>query len=182
MNVTFTYENGGGEGSREHNLIMIGSPTSFFCTACRTRIKFWSNRRWSPIINLTPAALQALIASTVSVNSVAIGFSQNTCLLLAAQALICSAWNELGLQIQTASTTFGIYKCETNVIYCFMIWSGYWTQQTKIECRTFWISNDFHSVIGKSWNIVLLGGRLGFGYRRIGYHHWRDTGGLGNRF
>mmetsp|Transcript_16645 Transcript_16645/g.31527 ORF Transcript_16645/g.31527 Transcript_16645/m.31527 type:complete len:245 (-) Transcript_16645:186-920(-) len=100
-----TYSNGGGEGSREHNLMTMVSPTSLFSIAVLTRLKFGSNRRCKPVINLTPASLQALMASTVAAKSVARGFSQNTCFPLAAQALICSAWKELGEQIHTASTS-----------------------------------------------------------------------------
>mmetsp|Transcript_25025 Transcript_25025/g.58714 ORF Transcript_25025/g.58714 Transcript_25025/m.58714 type:complete len:271 (+) Transcript_25025:24-836(+) len=100
-----TYDAGGGAGSREHSLIIMGSPTSFDSTACLTRSKFWSNRRCNPIMSLTPASLQALMASTVSARSVAMGFSQKTCFLAAAQALIWSAWNCDGEQIQTASTS-----------------------------------------------------------------------------
>ena len=43
--------------------------------------------------------------SMVSTVSVAIGFSQKTCLPAAAHALIWSAWNCEGEQIQTASTS-----------------------------------------------------------------------------
>mmetsp|Transcript_11981 Transcript_11981/g.23880 ORF Transcript_11981/g.23880 Transcript_11981/m.23880 type:complete len:214 (+) Transcript_11981:26-667(+) len=101
----FTYSNGGADGSREHNLIMIGSPTSFLSIASLTLTKFEQKRRCNPIISLTSASLQAFMASTVSARSVAIGFSQKTCFPLAAAALIWSAWKLEGEQIQTASTS-----------------------------------------------------------------------------
>lgn len=88
-----------------HTLTMIGSPTSDPSIALLTRTKFWSKRLCKPIMSLTPASLHALIASTVSERSVAIGFSQNTCFPFAAQALICSAWKDDGEQIHTASTS-----------------------------------------------------------------------------
>mmetsp|Transcript_1451 Transcript_1451/g.4195 ORF Transcript_1451/g.4195 Transcript_1451/m.4195 type:complete len:280 (-) Transcript_1451:21-860(-) len=100
-----TYSNGGGDGSREQSLIIMVSPTSPPTTASLTRLKLGSNRLCRPVMSLTPASLQALIASTVSARSVASGFSQNTCLPLTAQALICSAWYWDGEQIQTASTS-----------------------------------------------------------------------------
>merc|ERR1719203_1284432 len=83
----------------------MGSPTSLSSMAFFTRKKLGSKRLCKPIINLTPASLHALIAVTVSARSVAIGFSQKTCLPAAAHALICSAWNCDGEQIQTASTS-----------------------------------------------------------------------------
>jgi len=46
-----------------------------------------------------------LTASIVSRRSVAIGFSQKTCLPASAHALICSAWNCDGEQSHTASTS-----------------------------------------------------------------------------
>ena len=73
--------------------------------ACFTRMKLGSKRRCSAVISLTPASFIALIASMVSGRSVAIGFSQKTCLPAAAHALIWSAWNCEGEQIHTASTS-----------------------------------------------------------------------------
>jgi hypothetical protein len=70
-----------------------------------TRRKLGSKRLCKPIINFTPASLHALIASTVSAKSVAMGFSQKTCFPFAAHALIWSAWNCDGEQIHTASTS-----------------------------------------------------------------------------
>mmetsp|Transcript_5583 Transcript_5583/g.12948 ORF Transcript_5583/g.12948 Transcript_5583/m.12948 type:complete len:278 (+) Transcript_5583:3070-3903(+) len=101
----FTYSYGGGDGSREQVLMMIVSPTSLSISACLTLKKLGSNRLCNPVMSLTPASLHALIASTVSARSVAIGFSQKTCFPLAAHALICSAWYCEGEQIQTASTS-----------------------------------------------------------------------------
>ena len=101
----FTYSNGGGDGSREHSLIVIGVPTVFFTIASFTRAKLGSKRRCSAVMSLTPAVFIALIASIVSGRSVAIGFSQNTCLPAAAHALIWSAWYCDGEQIHTASTS-----------------------------------------------------------------------------
>merc|ERR1712185_519032 len=101
----FTYSNGGGDGSREHSLIVIGTPTVRFTIASFTRAKLGSKRRCSAVMSLTPAELHALIASIVSGRSVAIGFSQNTCLPAAAHALIWSAWYCDGEQIHTASTS-----------------------------------------------------------------------------
>ena len=73
--------------------------------ASLTLRKLGSKRRCNAVISLTPAWLHALIASIVSGKSVAIGFSQKTCLPAAAHALIWSAWNCDGEQIQTASTS-----------------------------------------------------------------------------
>merc|ERR1719440_1064889 len=81
------------------------SPTSPWTIASLTRLKLGSKRRCSAVISLTPAELHALIASMVSGRSVAIGFSQKTCLPAAAHALIWSAWKEDGEQIHTASTS-----------------------------------------------------------------------------
>mmetsp|Transcript_1044 Transcript_1044/g.2896 ORF Transcript_1044/g.2896 Transcript_1044/m.2896 type:complete len:227 (-) Transcript_1044:124-804(-) len=100
-----TYSKGGGDGSRLQSFTCTMSPTSPFWIACFTRRKLGSKRRCSAVISLTPAELQALIASIVSARSVAIGFSQNTCLPAAAHALIWSAWNWDGEQIHTASTS-----------------------------------------------------------------------------
>ena len=100
-----TYSNGGGDGSREQSLIWTTSPTSPLTIASLTRRKFGSKRRCSAVMSLTPALLQALIASIVSARSVAIGFSQKTCFPAAAHALICSAWKLDGEQIHTASTS-----------------------------------------------------------------------------
>ena len=100
-----TYSNGGGAGSRLHSLTCTISPTSSCSIASFTRLKLGSKRRCSAVISLTPASLHALIASTVSCRSVAIGFSQKTCLPAAAHALIWSAWNCEGEQIHTASTS-----------------------------------------------------------------------------
>ena len=86
-------------------LTMMVSPTSPPTTASLTRLKLGSKRLCRPVMSFTPASLQALMASTVSARSVARGFSQNTCLPLAAHALICSAWYWEGEQIQTASTS-----------------------------------------------------------------------------
>mmetsp|Transcript_16506 Transcript_16506/g.49927 ORF Transcript_16506/g.49927 Transcript_16506/m.49927 type:complete len:254 (-) Transcript_16506:10-771(-) len=100
-----TYSNGGGEGSREHNLTTIGVPSSPVTIACLTRAKFGSKRRCRAVISLMPAFSHALIATIVSGKSVAMGFSQNTDLPLSAHRMICSAWNDDGEQIHTASTS-----------------------------------------------------------------------------
>lgn len=55
--------------------------------------------------------LHALMASIVSGRSVAIGFSQKTCLPAAAHALIWSAWKLDGEQIHTASTSGWLITC-----------------------------------------------------------------------
>jgi hypothetical protein len=57
---------------------------------------------------LTPAALHALSLGLFSVSSVAMGFSQNTCLPFAARS-IWSAWNELGEQTRRHHIRIGNY-------------------------------------------------------------------------
>ena len=112
-----TYSNGGGAGSREHSLICTTSPTSSFAMACFTRAKLGSKRRCSAVMSLMPASLHALIASIVSGRSVAIGFSQNTCLPAAAHALIWSAWYCDGEQIHTASTSGLLITSMSDAVY-----------------------------------------------------------------
>jgi hypothetical protein len=70
-----TYSKGGGAGSRLQSLTVTTSPISPDTIDCLTRLKLGSKRRCSAVISFTPASLQALIASMVSVRSVAIGFS-----------------------------------------------------------------------------------------------------------
>ena len=48
---TLTYSNGGGDGSREHSLIVTTSPISSCSIARFTRLKFGSNRRCSAAIS-----------------------------------------------------------------------------------------------------------------------------------
>ena len=77
-------------------------PTSPSAMATFTRAKFGSNRRCRAVMSLTLASLQALMASIVSGTSVAMGFSQNTCLPLAAHALI---YVSLGISPCVTDTT-----------------------------------------------------------------------------
>mmetsp|Transcript_7940 Transcript_7940/g.26945 ORF Transcript_7940/g.26945 Transcript_7940/m.26945 type:complete len:249 (+) Transcript_7940:517-1263(+) len=113
-----TYSKGGGAGSREHSLIVIVLPTSPLSMAVFTRAKLGSKRRWRAVMSLTPAALQASMASMVSGRSVAIGFSQNTCLPAAAHALIWSAWYWDGEQIHTASTSGWLITSLASPVKC----------------------------------------------------------------
>lgn len=113
-----TYSNGGGAGSREHSLTVIVLPTSPAMIACFTRAKLGSKRRCSAVISLTPAFSQHLIASIVSGRSVAMGFSQNTCLPALAHALICCAWKLDGEQIQTASTSGWLITSMSSAVKC----------------------------------------------------------------
>ena len=101
----FTYSNGGGAGSLEHNFTVMTSPTSPETILRLTLAKLGSKRLCKAVINLMPALSQMRIASMVSGKSVAIGFSQNTSLPAAAHFVICSAWKLEGEQIQTAWTS-----------------------------------------------------------------------------
>jgi len=74
-------------------------------------------------MSLTPAVLHALIASTVSGRSVAMGFSQNTCFPLAAASLICSACLLEGEHIHTASISGSVITSSADdvnlgTLYC----------------------------------------------------------------
>ena len=70
--------------------LFVYLPTSPSSIHFFTRAKLGSKRLCKAVMSLTPAKLQALMASMVSARSVAIGFSQKMCFFAAAQA--CVTW------------------------------------------------------------------------------------------
>mmetsp|Transcript_2505 Transcript_2505/g.8127 ORF Transcript_2505/g.8127 Transcript_2505/m.8127 type:complete len:236 (-) Transcript_2505:288-995(-) len=112
-----TYLSGGGAGSREQSFTTIVSPMVPSAIERLTREKFGSNRRCSAVISFTPLARQRLTALMVSAKSVAIGFSQKMSLPAFAAAVICSAWNCDGEQIQTASTSGWLMTSVSSLVH-----------------------------------------------------------------
>mmetsp|Transcript_33921 Transcript_33921/g.112235 ORF Transcript_33921/g.112235 Transcript_33921/m.112235 type:complete len:236 (+) Transcript_33921:704-1411(+) len=112
-----TYFFGGGDGSRDVSRIWTGEPISPSMMALLTRMKLGSKRRCSATISLTPFSRAKSTLWMVSSSSVAIGFSQKMSLPAFAAAVICSAWNCDGEQIQTASTSGWLITSVSSLVH-----------------------------------------------------------------